>query len=285
VLVGSGAAFPLVNAACRRVHSRLEQEEVDMAEGDTALAGKVALVTGGAKGIGFAVACDLAQRGAILIVADLEGAAAAAERIQKLGHRALGLKADVTSEQDVAHLAEVASAKFGGLDILVNNAAVFSTLRRRPFEEIDPAEWRRVMEVNTLGPFLCCRAVVPLLKARGGGRIINISSGVAFKGNPGMAHYVASKGAVVSLTRALATELGPFKILVNSVAPGLTLSDGVLENPELLAGAREFSVRTRALARDMTPADLVGAVAFLAGPDSAFVTGQTIVVDGGAYYH
>ena len=256
-----------------------------MAEAGTPLAGKVALVTGGAKGIGFAVACELAKRGAILIVADLEGAEAAAERLRTSGQPALGLKADVTSEPEVAHLADAAAAEFGGLDILINNAAIFSTLRRRPFEEIDPSEWRRVMEVNTLGPFLCCRAALPLLKARGGGRIINISSGVAFKGNPGMAHYVASKGAVVSLTRALATELGPFKILVNSVAPGLTLSDGVLENPELLAGARQFSVRTRALARDMTPADLVGTIAFLAGPDSAFITGQTIVVDGGAYYH
>ena len=256
-----------------------------MAEGGMTLAGKVALVTGSAKGIGFAIADDLARRGAALIIADVGGAEAAAERMQKPGHRVIGLAADVTSEIDVARVVQVAATELGGLDILVNNAAIFSALRRRPFEEIDPAEWRRVMEVNTLGPFLCCRAVVPLLKARGGGRIINISSGVAFKGNPGMAHYVASKGAVVSLTRALATELGPFKILVNSVAPGLTLSDGVLENPELLAGAREFSIRTRALARDMTPADLVGAVAFLAGPDSAFVTGQTSVVDGGAYYH
>jgi len=256
-----------------------------VSEDGVPLAGKIALVTGGAKGIGFAVACDLASRGAAVIVADLEGAEAAIEQMRKLGHRALGIQGDVTSEPDVAHMAQAAAAEFGGLDILVNNAAIFSTLRRRRFDEIDPAEWRRVMEVNTLGPFLCCRAALPLLIARGGGRIINISSGVAFKGNPGMAHYVASKGAVVSLTRALATELGPFKILVNSVAPGLTLSDGVLANPELLAGAREFSVRTRALAREMTPSDLVGAVAFLAGPDSAFITGQTIVVDGGAYYH
>ena len=249
------------------------------------LAGKVAIVTGGAKGIGFAVADDLARRGAAVLVADLDGAEAAAARLRAAGHRAAGLRLDVASEADTAALAEAALAAFGGVDILVNNAAIFSTLKRRPFEEIDPAEWRRVMEVNTLGIFLCCRAVLPLLKARGGGRIVNISSGVAFKGNPGMAHYVASKGAVVSMTRALATELGPSRILVNSVAPGLTLSDGVLENPELLAGAREFSVRTRALAREMTPADLVGAVAFLAGPDAAFITGQTIVVDGGAYYH
>ena len=192
---------------------------------------------------------------------------------------------DVASEADTATLAAMATAEFGGIDILVNNAAIFSTLKRRPFEEIDPAEWRRVMEVTrsasscAAGP--CCRRS----RHAAAGRIVNISSGVAFKGNPGMAHYVASKGAVVSLTRALATELGRYKILVNSVAPGLTLSDGVLDNPELLEGARESSARTRAIAREMTPADLVGAVAFFAGPDAAFITGQTIVVDGGAYYH
>lgn len=154
-----------------------------MVEDGVPLAGKIALVTGGAKGIGFAVACDLARRGAAVIVADLEGAEAAVERMRKLRHRTLGIQGDVTSERDVAHIAEIAAGEFGGLDILVNNAAIFSTLRRRPFEEIDPAEWRRVMEVNTLGPFLCCRAVLPLLKTRGGGRIINISSGVAFKGS------------------------------------------------------------------------------------------------------
>lgn len=250
-----------------------------------ALAGKVAIVTGGAKGIGFAVAADLAARGASVLVVDVAGAQEAAERLRHSHHRAAWLEADVSSQADVAALPDAAISAFGGVDILVNNAAIFSTLKRRPFEEIEPEEWRRVMEVNTFGIFLCCRAVLPALKARGGGRIINISSGVAFKGNPGMAHYVASKGAVVSLTRALATELGPSRILVNSVAPGLTLSDGVLENPELLEGAREFSVRTRALAREMSPQDVVGAVAFLAGPDAAFITGQTVVVDGGAYYH
>jgi NAD(P)-dependent dehydrogenase (short-subunit alcohol dehydrogenase family) len=182
-------------------------------------------------------------------------------------------------------MAKAAVDAFGGIDILVNNAGIYSTLTPRPFEEIDPAEWRRVMEVNTLGVFLCCRAALPALKARGGGRIINISSGVAFKGNPYMAHYVASKGAVVSLTRALASELGQYNVLVNSVAPGFTVSDGVKANAALVAGVKEVSLRGRLLARDMTPEDLVGAVAFFAGPDAAFVTGQTLVVDGGAYFH
>jgi len=249
------------------------------------LKGKAAIVTGGAMGIGYAVAEALAERGAALVIADLKGAEEAAARLSATGARAIGVVADVASERDTAAMAEAATAAFGGIEILVNNAGIYSTLKPKPFEEIDPTEWRRVMEVNTLGVFLCARAVLPAMKAGGGGRIVNISSGVAFKGNPYMAHYVASKGAVVSLTRALATELGAHGILVNSVAPGLTLSDGLRANPELMAGVRERSLRGRVLAREMLPADLVGAVAFFAGPDSAFITGQTLVVDGGAYYH
>jgi NAD(P)-dependent dehydrogenase (short-subunit alcohol dehydrogenase family) len=249
------------------------------------LAGKVAIVTGGAQGIGYAVAEALAERGAALVISDRVGATDAAGRLAATGARAIGVAADVSSERDVAAMAEAATSAFGGIDILVNNAGIYATLKPRPFEEIDAAEWRRVMEVNVIGVFLCARAVLPGMKARGGGRMVNISSGVAFKGNPNMAHYVASKGAVVSLTRALASELGAHGILVNSVAPGLTLSDGLRANPELMAGVRERSLRGRVLAREMLPTDLVGAVAFFAGPDSAFITGQTLVVDGGAYYH
>ena len=249
------------------------------------LDGRVAIVTGGAMGIGFAVAETLIERGAAVLIADREGATAAAGRLTASGRRVLGLAVDVASEADTAAMVARAEAELGGVDILVNNAAVFSTLTPQPFEAIDPAAWRRVMDVNVMGVFLACRATLPAFKRRGGGRIINIASGVAFKGNPYMAHYVASKGAVVSLTRALATELGPHNVLVNAVAPGFTLSDGVRRNETLIAGVQERSVRTRALARDMVPADLVGAVAFFAGPDSAFITGQTLVVDGGAYYH
>lgn len=249
------------------------------------LTGKVAIVTGGATGIGYAIAEALADRGASLVIADIAKAEEAAARLGARGARAIGIAMDVASETDTAALADRAIAAFGGIDILVNNAGIYTSLKPKPFEEIEPAEWRRVMEVNALGPFLCIRAVLPAMKARGGGRIVNISSGVAFKGNPYMAHYVASKGAVVSLTRALATELGPHNVLVNSVAPGFTLSEGVLANPELIAGVRERSLRGRVLARDMTPADLVGAVAFFAGPDADFITGQTLVVDGGAYFH
>ena len=249
------------------------------------LAGKVAIVTGGAQGIGYAIAEALAERGAAIVIADLAGAAEAAARLGADGARAIGVTADVASERDAAAMAAAAVSEFGGIDVLVNNAGIYASLKPRPFQEIDAAEWRRVLEVNVIGVFLSARAVLPAMQARGGGRIINISSGVAFKGNPDMAHYVASKGAVVSLTRALATELGAHGILVNSVAPGLTLSDGLRANPALMAGVRERSLRGRVLARDMLPADLVGAVAFFAGPDAAFITGQTLVVDGGAYYH
>jgi NAD(P)-dependent dehydrogenase (short-subunit alcohol dehydrogenase family) len=249
------------------------------------LAGKVAIVTGGAKGIGAAIAGDLARRGAALVIADRDAAAEMAARLHASGARAVGVAVDVAEERDTAAMAEAALAAFGGIDILVNNAGIYATLTPRPFEEIDPAEWRRVMEVNALGVFLCVRAVLPAMKARGGGRIVNIASGVAFKGNPYMAHYVASKGAVVSLTRALATELGRHKILVNSVAPGFTLSEGVRENPVLVEGVKEPSLRGRVLTRDMVPEDIVGAVAFFAGADASFITGQTLVVDGGAYFH
>ena len=246
------------------------------------LTDKVALVTGGASGIGYAIAQDLARRGAVIVVADLNRAEEAAEQLTT---PAAGIRADVSNEVDAAAMVELALSRFGRLDILVNNAGIYATLAPKPFEQIDPAEWRRVMDVNAMGVFLACRAALPAFQQAGGGRIINIASGVAFKGNPYMAHYVASKGAVVSLTRALATELGRYGVLVNSVAPGFTLSDGVRHNPELEAAVREPSLRGRVLARDMQPADLVGAVAFFAGPDSAFITGQTLVVDGGAYFH
>jgi NAD(P)-dependent dehydrogenase (short-subunit alcohol dehydrogenase family) len=247
--------------------------------------GKAVIVTGGAMGIGFAIAEDLAARGAALIIADRAGARDAANRLQQAGHQAIGIDVDVADETAVQAMAENAEAAFGHVDALVNNAGIYSTLQPKNFEDIDLAEFRRVLDVNVIGVFLCTRALVPAFVRQGGGRVVNISSGVAFKGNPLMAHYVASKGAVISLTRALATELGGRNILVNSVAPGFTLSDGVNANPALVAGVKGPSLRNRILARDMTANDLVGAVAFFVGADASFVTGQTLVVDGGAYYH
>lgn len=249
------------------------------------LRNRTAIVTGAASGIGKAIAAAFAAEGANVVIADLRHAAEAAEKIAPGGTAVRGIACDVSSEADVARLAAFAEKSFGGTDILVNNAAIFSALKPKPFHEISAEEWRKVMEVNTLGPFLCAKALLPLLERSTAARIVNISSGVAFKGNPLYLHYVASKGAVLSMTRSLARELGGHNILVNGIAPGFTLSEGVENNPELIAGARGPSLAGRVLGRDMYPADLVGAAVFFAGPDSAFITGQTLVVDGGAYFH
>ncbi len=249
------------------------------------LEGSVAIVTGGAIGIGHAAAERLAERGARVVIADRTGAAEAAEQLRARGLTVSGFELDVSCADQVQQVMQEAEKTQGRLDILINNAGIYSSLQPKPFEELTLADWQKVFDVNVMGVFLMCQAALPAFKRAGGGRIVNISSGVAFKGNPWMAHYVASKGAVVSFTRALATELGRHQILVNSVAPGFTLSEGVHRNPTLVDGVREPSLRNRVLARDMVPADLVGAIEFFAGAQSAFITGQTLVVDGGAYFH
>lgn len=246
---------------------------------------RVVVVTGGASGIGFAIARHLARQGDAVLIADRQDAQIAAERLCAEGASAIGLAVDVADEAAVAAMVATAEARFGRLDALVNNAGIYASLTPKPFDELTLAEWRAVFEVNVFGLFACCRAAAPALRRAGGGAIVNISSGVAFKGNPLMAHYVASKGAVVSLTRALASELGADGVRVNSVAPGFTLSDGVHRNPGLVQGVKGPSLRGRVLARDMLPDDMVGAVGFLAGPGAGFITGQTLVVDGGSYFH
>jgi NAD(P)-dependent dehydrogenase (short-subunit alcohol dehydrogenase family) len=246
------------------------------------LSGRTAVVTGGAQGIGRALATRLAQDGANIVIADVARADEAAAALATAGHRARGVAADVTSADDLARVVDEARTAFGGIDILVNNAAFFSSIEPTPFEEIDPQAWRHVMDVNTLGVFLACRACVPEMKRRGGGRIINLASGAPIKGLPFMLHYVTSKGAVIALTRALARELGPHKITVNALAPGFTLSENILKNTEHVAQFRDAVVKSRAIQRDEYPEDLAGAASFLASDDAAFMTGQTMVVDGGS---
>jgi len=247
----------------------------------SALDGKVAIVTGGAQGIGRAIADRLAADGARIVIADLKGAEGAAADFTD----GFGLTVDVSSEDDVARMAAETVERCGAIDILVNNAGLYASLPMRPFEQIPVDEWRQVMDVNVLSMFLTCRAVVPRMREQGGGRIVNISSGTPFRGVPFVLHYVTSKGAIVAFTKALAKELGGDEILVNCVAPGFTMSDGVQENPEVVEALRDVSVSARTIKRDQVPEDVVGAVAFLCGPESTFITGQTMVIDGGQYFH
>jgi NAD(P)-dependent dehydrogenase (short-subunit alcohol dehydrogenase family) len=246
------------------------------------LKGKVAIVTGAGGGIGKALATRLAQDGAAVVIADVRNYDVAAAEIAKAtGAKTLGLQVDVAAETDVERMALQTVQSLGRIDILVNNAALFSALELRPFEKIPPDEWRKVMEVNTLGVFLCCRACVPHMRKGGYGRIINLASGAPLKGVPLFLHYIASKGAVIAMTRGLARELGKDGITVNSLAPGFTLSENVLKH-ELHVKQGELTRMTRAIPRDEKPEDLVGAVSFLASEDAAFITGQTLVVDGGS---
>jgi NAD(P)-dependent dehydrogenase (short-subunit alcohol dehydrogenase family) len=236
------------------------------------LAGKVAIVTGGAQGIGAAIAAGLRKEGAEVVVADLnppEG----------------GIRADVANEEDVERMVSETRERHGRIDVLVNNAGLYATLAMRPFTEIPLEEWRRVMDVNVASVFLTSRAVVPVMREQGGGKIVNISSGTPFRGVPFLLHYVTSKGAIVALTRSLAKELGKDGILVNCVAPGFTMTESVKGQPEVVEKLRDVSVAARTLQRDQVPEDVVGAVVFLCGPGSDFVTGQTMVIDGGQYFH
>ena len=236
------------------------------------LDGKVAIVTGGAQGIGAAIAKGLEEDGATVVVADLEPPEG-------------GIRADVSSEEDVARMVEETVARHGRIDVLVNNAGLYASLEMRAFTEIPLEEWNHVMEVNVASMFLTSRAVVPVMREQGGVAIVNISSGTPFRGVPFLLHYVTSKGAIVALTRALAKELGSDVIRVNCVAPGFTMSDGVKSHPQVVEKLRDVSVAARTIQRDQLPEDVVGAVVFLCSPAADFVTGQTMVIDGGQFFH
>ena len=173
----------------------------------------------------------------------------------------------------------------GRIDILVNNAGLYASLEMRAFTEIPLDEWKLVMDVNVASMFLTCRAVVPVMREQGGGKIVNISSGTPFRGVPFLLHYVTSKGAIVALTRALAKEVGKDSIHVNCVAPGFTMSEGVKSHPDVIEKLRDVSIASRTIQRDQVPEDVVGAVVFLCTPAADFVTGQTMVIDGGQYFH
>jgi 3-oxoacyl-[acyl-carrier protein] reductase len=251
------------------------------------LDGRVAVVTGGGHGIGKTYCEGLAAEGARVVVAEIDETAAmrTADALKQAGHEALAVPTDVADEVSAQRMAEIALEQFGRVDVLVNNAAVFATIpiSRVPIEDISGEEWDRVMAVNLRGLFLACRAVLPAMKARGYGRIVNISSGTVFEGSATRIHYVTSKAGVLGFTRSLAREVGAYGITVNAIAPGSTLSE---EQPtEDVLRMRAAGAWQRAIKRVQVPSDLIGALLFFASDESSFVTGQTLVVDGGAVMH
>ena len=248
------------------------------------LSGRTAIVTGGAKGIGRHYSRALAAEGARVMIADIADGEAVAQEIAAAhgANSVTSIVADVSDESSVERLVAATMERFGKIDVLVNNAALFAPLQETKCTEIDAALWDKVMAVNLRGPFLMVKHVAPHMTALGYGKIINIGSGTAFRGIPWMLHYVTSKGGIMAFTRALARELGEHGIRVNTLAPGFTLSDTVVsENPGHVETARERAVQARSLRRDEHPQDLLGALVFLASADSDFITGQTLAVDGG----
>ena len=242
---------------------------------------KVAIVTGGARNIGAVYARTLAAEGARVVIADVLDGADTARAIEEAGGQAVSVEVDVSREDDTLRMTETAMDAFGRVDILVNNAAIYLSINRRPFYEISAEEWDRVTAVNIKGVFLCAKAVFPHMRDQGGGKIINISSNTVMAGTPDFLHYIASKSALVGMTRSMARELGTHGINVNAIAPGLVEHEGQTVPGEISASR----VRARSIQRRQTPEDLTGALLYLASPDSDFVTGQTLVVDGGDLLH
>ena len=243
---------------------------------------KVVVITGAAGGLGREFALGFAAEGAKIVAADVSeaGLAETVALVEAAGGSALAVRVDVTSKESTDALAEAAIAHFGRIDVLVNNAAIYATLKRAKFTEIDPDEWDRVMNVNVKGAWLCSASLYPKM-TQPGGRIVNIASATVFSGSPLWMHYVASKSAVIGMTRVMAKEVGVTGVTVNAIAPGFTLTDASLS---LIENAENYGVDRGALKRASQPEDIVGAAIFLASSRADFITGQTLVVDGGKQF-
>ena len=244
------------------------------------LGNKRIIVTGAAQGIGAALASGFAEMGARVVLADVRDPAEAAEQIREQGGKAISVTADVTLSSDCARMVDAAEGEFGGLDGLVCNAALFAELPLEPFDKIDETLWDRVMAVNAKGPWLGAKAAVPAMTRCGGGSIVMIGTNRMLAGYPGLLHYDASKGAVLAMARSLIRELGPMNIRVNTILPGLTFSEGVRAREGIVERADRIA-KGRSLGRNQHPEDLVGPTAFFLSDHSGFVTGQSMVVDGG----
>jgi NAD(P)-dependent dehydrogenase (short-subunit alcohol dehydrogenase family) len=245
------------------------------------LAGKIAIISGAAQGIGAAYAKGLAREGAKVSLCDIIPVDGVVDEIKASGGEAIGQICDITDYAAVEALVDRTDRQLGGVHILVNNAALFAKLPLKHFTEITSDEWDLVMKINTRGPFECVKAVTPVMKRQQYGKIVNVTSSGVFKGIPMLLHYIASKAAVIGMTRSLARELGEFGIRVNVIAPGLTMSEEVKANAAY-AASRTLNVSSRALKREQEPEDLVGTVTFLCSHESDFMTGQTVLVDGGS---
>lgn len=252
------------------------------------LEGRVAIITGAARGIGAAFALGYAQEGARLVIADIVDGDDAVVEVSRAGSEAIFVRTDVTRQDQCDAMAVAAADRFGHIDILVNNAAMYASIIKKPFMDITTEEWNRVMEINTTGPFHCVKAVFPYMREKGG-KIINVASSVVFEGAAGMPHYVASKGAAMAFTRCMARELGAHNINVNSLAPGYTQSEASkkIESGRQDGGPdpEKIMMQRRCLKRSEDPVDLVGTAIFLASDMSNFITGQLILCDGGSSFH
>ncbi len=242
---------------------------------------RVVIITGAGQGIGRVFAKSFAKAGARVIIAERneKTAAAVSAEILKDGGQALAITTDVADPASIAEMIDLVEDEYGRIDVLINNAGIFSTLQMRPFDQIPLEEWEQVLKVNLTGPFLCARAVLPAMRRAKWGRIINIASGAVRLGRPNYLHYIATKAALIGMSLSMARELGPDNITVNAILPGATFTE--IERKTVTPQQKERIVAMQCIPRPETPEDLVGAVLFLASEASGFVTGQSINLDGG----